>query len=87
VHNIARLNTNSYIFSILSPADVNPGGPVGYEGDPMASGKDIHRVFSTGMSFDERETVAIIGGGHAFGKTDVHFYPTIQRAAWQMAMC
>jgi len=48
--------------------DVNPGGPVWAPNDPLASGEDIHRVFSEGMSFDARETVAIVGGGHAFGK-------------------
>jgi len=47
---------------------VNPGGPVGFEGDRTASAEDIRRVFGTGMSFNERETVAIVGGGHAFGK-------------------
>jgi len=47
---------------------VNPGGPVGSEGDRIASAADIRRVFGTGMSFNERETVAIVGGGHAFGK-------------------
>lgn len=50
---------------------VNPGGPVGFEGDPAASGEDIHRVFSTGMSFNDRETVAIVGGGHAFGEYSI----------------
>jgi catalase-peroxidase len=48
---------------------VNPGGPIGHTGDPIASGEDILRVFGTGMSFDEQETVAIVGGGHAFGKS------------------
>lgn len=47
---------------------MNPGGPVTDPGDRVASGHDIRRVFSTGMSFNDRETVAIVGGGHAFGK-------------------
>lgn len=50
---------------------VNPGGPDGVEGgkdNPIASGDDITRVFGTGMSFNKEETVALVGGGHAFGK-------------------
>ena len=46
---------------------VNPGGPVGAEGDPIASGADIRRAFGR-MGFDDKESVALIGGGHAFGK-------------------
>jgi len=47
---------------------VNPGGPEGGKDDPIASGEDITRVFGSGMSFTKQETVALVGGGHAFGK-------------------
>jgi catalase-peroxidase len=46
---------------------VNPAGPEGAKGDPAASGLDIRDAFSR-MGFSDRETVALIGGGHAFGK-------------------
>ena len=46
---------------------VNPEGPVGSEGDTLASGLDIRNAFSR-MGFDDRESVSLIGGGHAFGK-------------------
>lgn len=46
---------------------VNPGGPVGATGDPVASGEDIRTAFAR-MGFNDTETVALIGGGHAFGK-------------------
>lgn len=47
---------------------VNPGGPVGAEDDPIASGHDIRQAFGN-MGFSDQETVALVGGGHAFGKT------------------
>lgn len=46
---------------------VNPAGPVGNQGDPVVAGSDIRMAFSR-MGFDDRESVALIGGGHAFGK-------------------
>jgi catalase (peroxidase I) len=46
---------------------VNPAGPVGFEGDTEASGADIRKAFAR-MGFDDRTAVALIGGGHAFGK-------------------
>jgi catalase-peroxidase len=46
---------------------VNPAGPKGSEGDPVASGADIRRAFSN-MGFNDTETVSLVGGGHAFGK-------------------